>query len=134
MLTSRAWWFLFLAVATLLAGTIDVQGVALPGSTPLTLPGLTLRIVGLTLIWLRGGSTPLTLLGLTLLLWFGGAWLIFALRIPLAVRRLRFSREVRDERGPVTTLWAGRSYDVRVRLVGRGPLTLPLVFAADRPP
>ncbi len=53
------------------------------------------------LLGLGIGSLALTLTPLTLILWFGGEWLVFAVRIPLAVRRLRVVREVRDGRGPV---------------------------------
>jgi uncharacterized protein (DUF58 family) len=86
------------------------------------------------LLGLAMGSPGLALTGLTLLLWFGGEWLLFALRVPLAVRRLRAVREVRDERGPVATLWAGRPFDVVACLEGDGPLRLPHVHVADRPP
>jgi uncharacterized protein (DUF58 family) len=115
MLTTRAWWFLFLSSVALLVGVVGVPVVA--GG-----------------VFVLVGSTPLTLLGLTLLLWFAAVWALFVVRIPLAVRRLRVAREVRDERGPVPTLWAGRTYEVRVRLEGGGLLPLPLVVAADRPP
>ena len=86
------------------------------------------------LVGLRSGSPALTLVPLTLLLWFGGEWLVFALRIPLAVRRLRVVREVREERGPATTLWAGRVFEVVARLEGDGPFRLPFVAVTDRPP
>ena len=79
------------------------------------------------------GSSALTLVPLTLILWFGGEWLLFAVRVPLAVRRLRVRREVYDERGAVATLWAGRTFEVGLRLEGTGPLRLPYVALADRP-
>jgi uncharacterized protein (DUF58 family) len=85
------------------------------------------------LLGLGIGSSALTLIPLTLLLWFGGEWLLFAVRIPLAVRRLRVLREVYDERGAVATLWAGRTFEVGLRLEGTGPLRLPYVALADRP-
>ena len=86
------------------------------------------------LLGLGIGSPALTLTPLTLILWFGGEWLAFAVRIPLAVRRLRVVREVRDGRGPVATLWAGRTFEVVARLEGDGPLRLPYAAVADRPP
>jgi len=46
---------------------------------------------------------------------------------------LRVVREVRDERGPVTTLWAGRAFEVVARLEGDGPLRLPYAPAAAPP-
>ncbi|HVS37061.1 MAG TPA: DUF58 domain-containing protein [Gemmataceae bacterium] len=83
-------------------------------------------------LWI--GSPALTLTPLTLLLWFGGEWFVFAVRTPLAVRRLRVVRQVRDERGPVAVLWAGRTFEVVVRLKGDGLLRLPYAAIADRPP
>jgi uncharacterized protein (DUF58 family) len=85
------------------------------------------------LLGLGIGSSALTLVPLSLILWFGGEWLLFAVRIPLAVRRLRVLREVYDERGVVATLWAGRTFEVGIRLEGTGPLRLPYVALADRP-
>ncbi len=58
---------------------------------------------------------------------------VFALRIPFAVRRLRVLREIYDERGGVATLWAGRTFEVGLRLEGTGLLRLPYVALADRP-
>src|ERR1700722_18474033 len=85
------------------------------------------------LLGLGIGSSALTLVPLTLILWFGAEWLLFALRLSLAVRRLRVVREVYDERGGVATLWAGRTFEVGLRLEGTGPLRLPYVALADRP-
>ena len=86
------------------------------------------------LVGLFTGWPALSLVPLTLLLWFGGQWLLFALRIPLGVRGLRVERQVFDERGPVATLWAGRAFEVRLRLAGDGLLRLPFLALADRPP
>jgi uncharacterized protein (DUF58 family) len=79
-------------------------------------------------------SRPLTVIALALIVWFGAAWFLFAMRVPLSVRRLRLEREVCDDRGPTNTLWAGRSFGVRVRLVAGGVLRLPYLRATDRPP
>jgi len=61
-------------------------------------------------------SAALTLIGLTLLAWFIGQWLPFSLRARTVCRRLHLERQVHDERGPVNTLWAGQSFEVRVTL------------------
>ncbi len=79
------------------------------------------------------GSSGLTLIPLTLILWFGAEWLLFAVRISQGVRRLRVLREVYDERGAVATLWAGRTFEVGLRLEGTGLLRLPYVALLDRP-
>jgi len=79
------------------------------------------------------GSSALTLVPLTLILWFGAEWLLFGLRLSLAVRRLRVAREIYDERGGVATLWAGRIFEVGLRLEGTGRLYLPYVALTDRP-
>lgn len=78
-------------------------------------------------------SLPLTLLGLTLLLWFAAQWLWFLLRLP-GVRRLRLEREVWDDRSAVATLWAGQTFEVRVRLSNQGWLPSPHLAIADRLP
>jgi uncharacterized protein (DUF58 family) len=78
-------------------------------------------------------SLPLTLLALTLLLWFGGEWLWFLLRLPW-IRRLEIEREVWDDRSAVATLWAGQTFEVRLRLSGGGGLPSPHLAATDRVP
>src|SRR5579875_885637 len=75
-------------------------------------------------------SLPLTLLGLTLLLWFVGQWLWFLVRLP-GVRWLRVEREVWDDRSAVATLWAGQTFEVRVRLCNDDWLPSPHVAAVD---
>ena len=43
------------------------------------------------------------------------------------------SPQIYDERGVVTTLWAGRTFEVGLRLEGTGLLRLPYVALSDRP-
>jgi uncharacterized protein (DUF58 family) len=76
----------------------------------------------------------LLLLALTLLLWIAGEWLLFALRVRLAVPDLRVRRELRDERGPVDTLWVGRTFSVHVEVEAPGGLGLPYVQLGERLP
>jgi uncharacterized protein (DUF58 family) len=73
----------------------------------------------------------LPVLALALLLWFLGEWLLFTVRARLVAPHLVVEREVRDERGPVETFWAGRTFEVRVRLRLNHPLGLPHVAVAD---
>lgn len=105
MLTPRGWWFLVL--------TLTVGGI---GGVMAT----------------RGSPTLLTV-SLALVMWFGAEWAVFLTRARLTAGRLRVERTVRDEQGPLTTLWVGRAYavDVAVRLP-RG--RLPWVVLDDRPP
>jgi uncharacterized protein (DUF58 family) len=67
-------------------------------------------------LWTDTGT--LVPVALTLLCWFLAAWLLFAVRLRLLAGKLRVARELWDERGPVTSLWAGRSFTVRVELHG----------------
>jgi uncharacterized protein (DUF58 family) len=76
---------------------------------------------------------PLTMTGLALLLWFGGQWLLFAVRLP-GLRSVQLEREIRDEQGPVNTLWAGQGFEVRVRLVWHEKLDLPFAAVTDPVP
>jgi uncharacterized protein (DUF58 family) len=91
-------------------------------------------VVLMLLVGVGRGLTPLTLTGLALLLWLGWEWLSFAVRARTVVRRLGVERSVGDERGPVHTLWAGRSFEVRVALRLRGPGRLPHAVIADAVP
>src|SRR6266436_8747789 len=83
---------------------------------------------------LRFDIATLALLGLTLLAWFLWEWLLFALRARLVVRNLSVQREVHDERGPVDSLWAGHTFQVRVRLELDSLLPLSYTRVADRLP
>ncbi|HLN29212.1 MAG TPA: DUF58 domain-containing protein [Gemmataceae bacterium] len=80
------------------------------------------------------GRPALTLVALTLLLWFLGQWLLFAFRVRLTVPTLQISRQVRDGRGPVDTLWAGRVFQVQVELRAVEGLALPCLRVADQVP
>jgi uncharacterized protein (DUF58 family) len=60
----------------------------------------------------------LMITGLAFLGWFGWEWFLFNLRRQTAVRGLRIERVLEDERGPITTLWYGRTFTVHVRLLG----------------
>jgi uncharacterized protein (DUF58 family) len=76
----------------------------------------------------------LTVTALTLLLWFGWEWLFFAIRVRTLRGRLSIEREVFDDRGPVTMLWAGRFFTVRVLLWLDGGSRLPYIAVADPVP
>jgi uncharacterized protein (DUF58 family) len=106
MLTPRGWWCLLFA--------------------------LTLTAMG-GIIALRGPVTVLTL-GLALSLWFAWEWAAFAAQARLAGRRLTLERDLGDERGPVSTLWAGRPFTVRLRARLGGTLSLGNAFLTDRLP
>ncbi|MBV9124780.1 MAG: DUF58 domain-containing protein [Planctomycetes bacterium] len=102
MVTSRGWWFLGTVLVLLALAVLPHQ------------PNLSLGV-----------------LSLTLLLWFAGEWLVFVVRARILSRRLRVFREVRDARGPVATLWAGRLFQVVVELRLSSPAGLPYVAFAD---
>jgi uncharacterized protein (DUF58 family) len=76
----------------------------------------------------------LTWLGLTLLLWFLSEWLLFVLRLRLAVPGLRFRRQLYDDRGPVDTLWAGKSVRVELEMAGAHWLGQPYLKITDYVP
>jgi uncharacterized protein (DUF58 family) len=112
MLTSRGWWLLLFIIALLAMGGV-----------------LVLQAGGFA-----GGRDSLFLLGLVLALWFAWEWAAFTIRARLAVRNLDLRRDLRDDRGPVKTLWAGQTFTVRGEVRLRGKLSIPHVHINDRPP
>jgi uncharacterized protein (DUF58 family) len=90
-----------------------------------------LPALGMLGVGIGGHFLPVTLVGLTLVLWFGCEWLVFTVRSLNVARQARVHREVGDERGPVTTLWAGRTFEVRVGLHLAGLRRLPHAAITD---
>ncbi len=72
-----------------------------------------------------------TLVALGLLAWFGWEGLVFTFRARWVVRGLAVRRQVLDQRGPVTSLWAGRPFEVRLVLWLPQGGTLPYLAAED---
>src|SRR3989442_14096298 len=88
----------------------------------------------MVLVGALGRQGALLVTGLALLLWFAWEWLLFALRVRTVARRLVMQRDVCDERGPVVTLWAGRTFELRVALRVRGVGALPYAIVSDLVP
>jgi uncharacterized protein (DUF58 family) len=76
----------------------------------------------------------LAILLLALGFWFAWEWLLFAVRSRIVVRQIVLTREVSDERGPVDSLWAGRTFAVDVELRLAEWLGLSYVAVVDRVP
>src|SRR5947209_7828729 len=76
-------------------------------------------------------QNTLTLIGLTLVLWFAWEALSFATRVRLTTGRFTITREMRNERGPVETLWAGQPFEIRVGLRLDGGSSVPHAAVAD---
>jgi uncharacterized protein (DUF58 family) len=106
MLTARGWWLL--------------------------LVGLFFTAVGA--IWARDRGSTLVIVGLTLVCWIAAECVRFIVGVRAGRPRIRIEREVRDERGPVITLWAGRSFEVIVRISCDSRFPLPFVMIDDRFP
>ena len=87
MLTARGWWLLTFVLLNLAMGAV-----------------LALR-----------GPTTLLMIGLALFLWFVWEWTVFAIQARVGLRNLEIRRELQDERGRVSTFWAGRSFRVGLR-------------------
>jgi uncharacterized protein (DUF58 family) len=102
----------------------------------LTARGWWFFLVTLTLLALGvvRAQPMVVLVTLTLLGWFAWEWLLFAARTRVVVRGLHLTREVSDEHGPVDTLWAGRTFQVRTRLTCSAGLGLPYAVITDRVP
>jgi uncharacterized protein (DUF58 family) len=80
-------------------------------------------------VWLY--NTTLAVIGLTLLAWFFAEWLVFVLRVGQARCGLSVWRQVRDERGPVDSLWAGWNFEVEVELRGGSRVGVPYARVSD---
>jgi uncharacterized protein (DUF58 family) len=104
MLTSRGWFFLVVNLLLLAVGIVDE------------------------------GRQTLALLTLTLLLWFLLEWLLLALRVRIALPGLQVERQLRDERGLVETLWAGKPFQVRVAVRTSHPWAIPYLRLTDLVP
>lgn len=106
MFTARGWWFALSAITVLaMGGVLALQG-----------------------------ATSLLLIGLSLCVWFAIECFVFSIQARLTYRQLELTRELRDDRGNVTTLWAGQSFSVRVALRLKGARSLGYVVLTDRAP
>lgn len=106
MLTPRGWWLLVLAATvTALGAVLSVQG-----------------------------HSTILLIGLTLEFWLAWEWLRFARQAMLAVRALRPVRTIRDDRGSVTTLWAGQPFTVTLRVDLDSSIKIRYARLSDRVP
>src|SRR6516164_299476 len=83
---------------------------------------------------LWSGTPTVSVACLTLLGWFLCSWLLFQIRTILVQGRMRIVRQLADENGPVQSLWAGRAFQVRVRLVSDAFIGLPYVRVQERLP
>jgi uncharacterized protein (DUF58 family) len=99
----------------------------------LTTRGWSFLVVVLSVLTLgvMNSRNSVIVIALTFLLWFLGEWFLFVLRIRLALPSLRTRRELRDDRGAVDTLWAGRTFTVMAELRLPHWLELPFVRIAD---
>lgn len=95
---------------------------------------LLIVILALVTIALLSGAATLALIALTLLGWFSGEWLAFLVRLARIQGRLHLERELSDERGPMTTLWARWPASMRLRLRSSAWVSLPFVAVVDALP
>src|SRR5688572_6239942 len=106
MLTPRGWWLLLVALF------LAAMGVA---------------------ISVQRGAT-LAVVGLTILAWFIFEWCRFLIALRWTQPLIEVERELHDDRGPVVTLWAQRSFTVIARVTCESPLATPFLMVDDRFP
>jgi uncharacterized protein (DUF58 family) len=82
----------------------------------------------------EGRQTGMVLLALTVGLWLTWEWISFTIQARIVVRRLKVERIIRDEQGPVESLWAGRSFFVDVTVHLSEGLPLSHLILMDRLP
>src|SRR5262245_51253481 len=119
MLTSRGWWFLIACLALLAGGLLAPSGAR----TGLLLVPRTFQT-----------QQSIGLIGLTVGLWFAAQWLSYCFNTAGLRRHLLVRLEVFDERGLVDTLWAGRTFTVRLEITLDQRLSLPHVAIEERVP
>jgi uncharacterized protein (DUF58 family) len=85
-------------------------------------------------VWLPDRNAGMGLLAMTVGLWLLWEWIGFTIRSRIVVRGLKVERILRDDHGPVESLWAGRSFQVDVSVHLPEGLTLPYLVLADRLP
>ena len=95
---------------------------------------LLLVVLAVLAVGLLGELPVLTVVALALLVWLTWEALLFTFRVRLVARDLVVRRQVLDDRGPVATLWAGRSFQVRVSLRLRGSRPLPYLAFEEAVP
>ncbi len=93
-----------------------------------------LIVLFLVTITLLTSSLSVGMVSLTLLCWMLGALFHFACRSYLPYKGIKFEREISDDVSEVTTLWVGRSYDVRIRVHCNSLLPTSYVQISDRVP
>jgi uncharacterized protein (DUF58 family) len=103
LLTSRGWWFLFIAL---------VQAAVGAAVSPQFGDGV-------------------AVIAFVLLAWFLWEWATFAYRLYFVLPGLQIEREIRDDRKVVPLLWADTEFDVHVRVVLPGPGDLPFAVLSD---
>jgi uncharacterized protein (DUF58 family) len=89
-------------------------------------------VLAVAVLGLSNTHATLALVGLTLLSWFLGSWFWFVVRVRLVKPRLLLVRELRDERGPVDSLWVGWTFTVSVTIRNDSLFELPFVCIDDR--
>ena len=94
----------------------------------------TFVVLGFLFMAVMTQQVVLFVLTLSLGLWFAWEWLLFAIRALIIARRVVLKREVCDERGPVESLWAGRTFAVHLELVLDHWLGLAYAAILDRLP
>lgn len=92
-------------------------------------------IVSILLLVSIWGHTPsVTLVSLTLLTWILVSLFTFAIRVRQLSGKLSVLRQLYDDQGPVHSLWADRTYRVRLQVRSRGSFPSPYIRITDRVP
>lgn len=86
-------------------------------------------------VMVAGGYTSaVPVLGFSLVVWVFAEWVLFCVRLRVAIARIRIDRTVLLGDRPVPSLWAGSTARVRITIFNDYSVTIPFVWVQDRIP
>lgn len=83
---------------------------------------LALVALGMLIVGFLTTSLPLTLVATTVLIWMSISYCVFVAQTAIATRTMQITRRIQHRESETGILWAGRTYDIDLRIETRGIL------------